>query len=117
MQSLVGIFRTEADLHEAIGRLAGLHARWPAVRVGGGRAYNPGWGLVFELRNMLIVVRGDRPQRPAADGEPRRPQPDRLPGRRPEVGQPRTASSARDGETMDVDRARRCQRCRTISAS
>ena len=56
MQSLVGIFRTEADLHEATGRLAGLHARWPGVRVGGGRAYNPGWGLVFELRNMLIVA-------------------------------------------------------------
>ena len=55
MQSLVGIFRTEADLHEAIGRLAGLYARWPDVRVAGGRAYNPGWGLVFELRNMLVV--------------------------------------------------------------
>jgi succinate dehydrogenase / fumarate reductase flavoprotein subunit len=55
MQSLVGIFRTEADLHEAIGRLAGLHARWPSARVTGGRTYNPGWGLVFELRNMLIV--------------------------------------------------------------
>ncbi len=56
MQSLVGIFRSDADLHEATGRLAGLHARWPEVRVGGGRAYNPGWGLVFELRNMLIVA-------------------------------------------------------------
>ena len=55
MQSLVGIFRTEADLHEAIGRLAGLYARWPSIRVTGGRAYNPGWGLVYELRNMLIV--------------------------------------------------------------
>jgi succinate dehydrogenase / fumarate reductase flavoprotein subunit len=55
MQTLVGIFRTEADLHEALGRLAGLHARLPRVRVGGGRAYNPGWGLVFELRNLLIV--------------------------------------------------------------
>ena len=55
MQSLVGIFRTEADLHEAIGRLAGLYARWPGIRVSGGRTYNPGWGLVYELRNMLIV--------------------------------------------------------------
>ncbi len=56
MQSLVGIFRTEADLHEAIGLLAGLYARWPSIRVAGGRTYNPGWGLVFELRNMLIVA-------------------------------------------------------------
>jgi succinate dehydrogenase flavoprotein subunit len=55
MQSLVGIFRTEADLHEAIGRLAGMYARWPSIRVSGGRAYNPGWGLVYELRNLLIV--------------------------------------------------------------
>ena len=55
MQSLVGIFRTDADLHEAIGRLAGLHARWSDIRIEGGRTYNPGWGLVHELRNMLIV--------------------------------------------------------------
>ena len=33
MQSLVGIFRTEADLDEAIGRIAELRARWPAIRV------------------------------------------------------------------------------------
>jgi succinate dehydrogenase / fumarate reductase flavoprotein subunit len=55
MQSLVGIFRTEHDLDEAIVGLAGLRARWPAIRISGGRAYNPGWGLVYELRNMLIV--------------------------------------------------------------
>ena len=55
MQSLVGIFRTEADLHEAVGRLAGLYARWPGIRIGGGRAYNPALGLIFELRNLLIV--------------------------------------------------------------
>jgi succinate dehydrogenase / fumarate reductase flavoprotein subunit len=55
MQSQVGIFRTEADLDDAIGRLAELRRRWPAIRVSGGRAYNPGWGLVYELRNMLIV--------------------------------------------------------------
>jgi succinate dehydrogenase / fumarate reductase flavoprotein subunit len=55
MQSHVGIFRTEKDLDEAIARLAELHARWPAIRISGGRAYNPGWGLVYEIRNMLIV--------------------------------------------------------------
>jgi succinate dehydrogenase / fumarate reductase flavoprotein subunit len=55
MQSLVGIFRTEEDLDEAIVRLAELRARWPSIRISGGRAYNPGWGLVYELRNMLIV--------------------------------------------------------------
>jgi succinate dehydrogenase / fumarate reductase flavoprotein subunit len=56
MQSQVGIFRTEEDLDTAIERLAELRARWPAIRISGGRAYNPGWGLVYELRNMLIVA-------------------------------------------------------------
>jgi succinate dehydrogenase / fumarate reductase flavoprotein subunit len=55
MGSLVGIFRTEADLDEAIRRLGELRARWTSVRVGGGRAYNPSWGLVHEVRNMMIV--------------------------------------------------------------
>jgi succinate dehydrogenase / fumarate reductase flavoprotein subunit len=55
MGSLVGIFRTEEDLDEAIRRLAELRSRWGAVRIGGGRAYNPSWGLVYELRNMIVV--------------------------------------------------------------
>jgi succinate dehydrogenase / fumarate reductase, flavoprotein subunit len=55
MGTLVGIFRTEDDLDQAIGQLADLRARWESVRIGGGRAYNPGWGLVYEVRNMLIV--------------------------------------------------------------
>jgi succinate dehydrogenase / fumarate reductase flavoprotein subunit len=55
MQRLVGIFRVEADLHEAISELAKLKARWPGVGVRGGRTFNPGWNLVFELRNLLVV--------------------------------------------------------------
>jgi succinate dehydrogenase / fumarate reductase, flavoprotein subunit len=55
MGSLVGIFRVEEDLDEAISRLAELRSRWNDVRIGGGRAYNPSWGLVYEVRNMLIV--------------------------------------------------------------
>jgi succinate dehydrogenase / fumarate reductase flavoprotein subunit len=55
MGSLVGIFRVEKDLDEAIRRLEQLRSRWNDVRIGGGRAYNPSWGLVYELRNMLIV--------------------------------------------------------------
>ena len=55
MGRLVGIFRVEADLQEAIGELAKLRARVPNLAVTGGRVYNPGWNLVFELRNLLIV--------------------------------------------------------------
>ena len=37
-------------------RIARLRARWrDVVRVGRPRPFNPGWDLVFELRNMLIV--------------------------------------------------------------
>jgi succinate dehydrogenase / fumarate reductase flavoprotein subunit len=55
MQRLVGIFRIEADLDEAIRELATLRRRWANVRVTGGRAFNPGWDLVFELGNLLTI--------------------------------------------------------------
>ena len=55
MGRLVGIFRTESDLDEALSRLGELRARWANIKVSGGRVYNPGWNLVFELRNLLIV--------------------------------------------------------------
>ena len=55
MQRLVGIFRVQADLEEATTELAKLRARWPGLGVRGGRIFNPGWNLVFELRNLLIV--------------------------------------------------------------
>jgi succinate dehydrogenase / fumarate reductase flavoprotein subunit len=55
MQTLVGIYREEQDLDLALGRLADLRRRLEHVSVAGGRAYNPGWNLVFDLRNLLIV--------------------------------------------------------------
>jgi succinate dehydrogenase / fumarate reductase, flavoprotein subunit len=55
MQRLVGIFREESDLDEAIRQLADLRGRWKRVGASGGRAYNPGWNLVFELGNLLTV--------------------------------------------------------------
>ena len=55
MQSLVGIFRVESDLDEAIVRLGELRRRLATVRVEGERPYNPGWNLVTELRNLLLV--------------------------------------------------------------
>jgi succinate dehydrogenase / fumarate reductase flavoprotein subunit len=55
MQRLVGIFREEADLDEALVRLSELRQRWANVRATGGRTYNPGWNLVFELDHLLTV--------------------------------------------------------------
>jgi succinate dehydrogenase / fumarate reductase flavoprotein subunit len=55
MESLVGIFRVDEDLGRALTQLAALNDRWRRLRAVGDRAYNPGWNLVFELRNLLIV--------------------------------------------------------------
>jgi len=55
MQRLVGIFRIDGDLSDALAELAVLRARWDSVCVDGGRAYNPGWNLVFEVRNLLTI--------------------------------------------------------------
>jgi succinate dehydrogenase / fumarate reductase flavoprotein subunit len=56
MQLMVGIYRTGQDLEEAIERLAELRERADGVCVSGGRAYNPGWDLILELRNMLTCA-------------------------------------------------------------
>jgi succinate dehydrogenase flavoprotein subunit len=55
MQSLVGIFRTEPDLREAIRRITDVRERAAELRATGGRAFNPGWNLVFELRNLIDI--------------------------------------------------------------
>jgi succinate dehydrogenase / fumarate reductase flavoprotein subunit len=55
MDAGVGIFRVETDLQHAITEIGRLRGRWPGLAVAGGRRFNPGWNLVFELRNLLIV--------------------------------------------------------------
>jgi len=55
MQGRVGIFRTQSDLEQAIVELQKLRARWSGVRIGGGRAFNPGWNLVRDVRNLITV--------------------------------------------------------------
>jgi succinate dehydrogenase / fumarate reductase, flavoprotein subunit len=56
MQSLVGIFRIEADLKQALVELAKLQARAAKVRVEGSRMFNPGWHLARDLQSMLRVA-------------------------------------------------------------
>ncbi|HKV05666.1 MAG TPA: FAD-binding protein [Candidatus Acidoferrales bacterium] len=55
MQRLVGIFRTDEDLRQALGELEKLKERAKNVRVEGSRLYNPGWHLSRDLQCMLTV--------------------------------------------------------------
>jgi succinate dehydrogenase / fumarate reductase flavoprotein subunit len=55
MDRLVGIFRVEADLTQALEELERLKVRAAAVRVEGSRMFNPGWHLARDLENMLLV--------------------------------------------------------------
>jgi len=55
MDRLVGIYRVQAELEQAVEELAGLRARAATVRVEGSRMFNPGWHLARDLHNLLVV--------------------------------------------------------------
>jgi succinate dehydrogenase / fumarate reductase flavoprotein subunit len=56
MQDDVGIYRDAAGLETAVGRIAELRLRAESARApAGATAFNPGWHLCRDLRNMLIV--------------------------------------------------------------
>ncbi|MEU8433616.1 fumarate reductase/succinate dehydrogenase flavoprotein subunit [Streptomyces sp. NPDC029216] len=55
MNDLVGIIRREAEMAEALERLASLRQRAARAGVEGHRQFNPGWHLALDLRNMLLV--------------------------------------------------------------
>jgi succinate dehydrogenase / fumarate reductase flavoprotein subunit len=55
MQNLVGIFRVEEDMNQAMGELEKLKQRAARVRVEGSRLFNPGWHLSRDLKSMLTV--------------------------------------------------------------
>jgi succinate dehydrogenase / fumarate reductase flavoprotein subunit len=54
--NLVGIIRTGAELKEAIEKIAEIRKRSANVAVSGGRKFNPGFHLAFDLDNMLLVA-------------------------------------------------------------
>jgi succinate dehydrogenase / fumarate reductase flavoprotein subunit len=55
MNDLVGIIRRADEIESALGQLEKLRERAASVTAAGGRAYNPGWHLALDLRNMLLV--------------------------------------------------------------
>jgi succinate dehydrogenase / fumarate reductase flavoprotein subunit len=54
--NLVGIIRTGSELKEAIAKIAEIRKRSANVSVSGGRKFNPGFHLAFDLDNMLLVA-------------------------------------------------------------
>ena len=54
--NLVGIIRTRAELEEAIAKIADIRERAKSVSVSGGREFNPGFHLTFDLDNMLLIA-------------------------------------------------------------
>jgi succinate dehydrogenase / fumarate reductase, flavoprotein subunit len=56
MNDLVGLIRRESEMKTALVELDKLRAREAQVSAAGGRAYNPGWHLSLDLRNMLVVA-------------------------------------------------------------
>ena len=56
MQDLVGLIRRESEVKAALGELEKFKERAANVAVPGGRAYNPGWHVALDLRNMLLVA-------------------------------------------------------------
>ena len=56
MSNLVGIIRTEAEIKQALAELGALRERAEAAAAAGGSAYNPGWHLALDLRNIMLIA-------------------------------------------------------------
>jgi succinate dehydrogenase / fumarate reductase flavoprotein subunit len=56
MFSLVGIIRNETEIKQALAELDKLRERAMVVRAEGGTAYNPGWHLALDLRNIVLIA-------------------------------------------------------------
>ena len=56
MFNLVGIIRNETEIKQALAELDKLRERATVVRAEGGSAYNPGWHLALDLRNIVLIA-------------------------------------------------------------
>ena len=104
MQSLVGIFRVEADLKKAIDEIAALAREVARITVTGAREFNPGWHLARDLRSMLLcseaVARSALLRKESRGGHARLD----YPNADPELGK-KNSVARRDGEAMSVTQA------------
>ena len=57
MSNLVGIIRTETEIRKALAELDTLGVRAEDVGAAGGSAYNPGWHLALDLRNIMLMAK------------------------------------------------------------
>jgi succinate dehydrogenase / fumarate reductase flavoprotein subunit len=57
MSNLVGIIRTETEIKKALSELEALGTRAAEVSAQGGSAYNPGWHLALDMRNIMLMAR------------------------------------------------------------
>ena len=55
MSNLVGIIRREGEIKQALAELEKLRGRAANVTAQGGTAYNPGWHLALDLRNIMLI--------------------------------------------------------------
>jgi succinate dehydrogenase / fumarate reductase flavoprotein subunit len=56
MSDLVGIIRKEEEIKTALAELEKLRARAGQVSAEGGPAYNPGWHVALDLRNIMLIA-------------------------------------------------------------
>jgi succinate dehydrogenase / fumarate reductase, flavoprotein subunit len=56
MSDLVGIIRKEEEIKAALAELEKLRTRTANVSAEGGAAYNPGWHMALDLRNIMLIA-------------------------------------------------------------
>ena len=56
MNDLVGLIRRESEVKTALSELEKFKERAARVSVPGERAYNPGWHLALDLRNIMLIA-------------------------------------------------------------
>jgi succinate dehydrogenase / fumarate reductase flavoprotein subunit len=56
MSDLIGIIRRESEIKTALAEIDKFRERAENLSSPGGRAYNPGWHMALDLRNILLIA-------------------------------------------------------------